>query len=247
MRFWQLFCQSSIENGTPKVRVHAVSPRGSDGTRGVTKPQLSALTTPDPQALDHAKPAARHEGACDDHHAGHARRAPGLKRSISPPPATLTNLTCLPPSPTSTEPSPPACSATPRPSCLPPCPASARSTSLRSSLRSVWSWTVWTPSSRPSLSAAPPPSPERPARPRRWGFAGPPTGEHELRCTPSPTTPGMPHLGRQAVCRCPPARQAPRPRDPDPPRAWLRVMWACWHTDTAYDPARHRAEQRLAA
>jgi hypothetical protein len=30
-------------------------------------------------------------------------------------------------------------------------------------------------------------------------------------------------------------------------RAWLRVMWACWHTDTAYDPARHRAEQRLAA
>jgi transposase len=30
-------------------------------------------------------------------------------------------------------------------------------------------------------------------------------------------------------------------------RAWLRVMWACWHTDTAYDLAKHRAEQRLAA
>lgn len=30
-------------------------------------------------------------------------------------------------------------------------------------------------------------------------------------------------------------------------RAWLRVMWACWHTDTVYDPAKHRAEQRLAA
>jgi transposase len=30
-------------------------------------------------------------------------------------------------------------------------------------------------------------------------------------------------------------------------RAWLRVMWACWHTDTAYDPAKHRGEQRLAA
>jgi transposase len=29
-------------------------------------------------------------------------------------------------------------------------------------------------------------------------------------------------------------------------RAWLRVMWACWHTDTAYDPARHGAERRLA-
>jgi hypothetical protein len=30
-------------------------------------------------------------------------------------------------------------------------------------------------------------------------------------------------------------------------RAWLRVIWACWHTDTAYNPARHRAEQRLTA
>lgn len=29
-------------------------------------------------------------------------------------------------------------------------------------------------------------------------------------------------------------------------RAWMRVMWACWHTDTAYDPARHGAERRLA-
>jgi hypothetical protein len=30
-------------------------------------------------------------------------------------------------------------------------------------------------------------------------------------------------------------------------RAWLRVMWACWHTDTAYNPAKHGGEQRLAA
>jgi transposase len=29
-------------------------------------------------------------------------------------------------------------------------------------------------------------------------------------------------------------------------RAWLRVIWACWHTNIPYDPARHRAEQRLA-
>lgn len=29
-------------------------------------------------------------------------------------------------------------------------------------------------------------------------------------------------------------------------RAWLRVMWACWHTGTAYDPAKNRAERRLA-
>ncbi|MGH9058359.1 MAG: IS110 family transposase [Acidimicrobiales bacterium] len=29
-------------------------------------------------------------------------------------------------------------------------------------------------------------------------------------------------------------------------RAWLRVMWACWHTDTPYDLTRHGAEARLA-
>lgn len=27
-------------------------------------------------------------------------------------------------------------------------------------------------------------------------------------------------------------------------RAWLRVMWACWHNDTAYNPALHGAEMR---
>lgn len=25
-------------------------------------------------------------------------------------------------------------------------------------------------------------------------------------------------------------------------RGWLRVIWACWHTDTAYDPTTHRGE-----
>ncbi|MDQ3679315.1 MAG: IS110 family transposase [Actinomycetota bacterium] len=29
-------------------------------------------------------------------------------------------------------------------------------------------------------------------------------------------------------------------------RAWMRVMWACWHTGTAYDPVNHGAERRLA-
>jgi Transposase IS116/IS110/IS902 family len=29
-------------------------------------------------------------------------------------------------------------------------------------------------------------------------------------------------------------------------RAWLRVIWVCWHTNTVYDPAKHRAERRLA-
>jgi transposase len=30
-------------------------------------------------------------------------------------------------------------------------------------------------------------------------------------------------------------------------RAWLRVMWACWHSGVAYDPALHGAERRVAA
>lgn len=30
-------------------------------------------------------------------------------------------------------------------------------------------------------------------------------------------------------------------------RAWLRVIWACWHTDTVYDPANHLSEARHAA
>jgi hypothetical protein len=28
-------------------------------------------------------------------------------------------------------------------------------------------------------------------------------------------------------------------------RAWLRVMWACWHTNTPYQINHHDAEQRL--
>ncbi len=30
-------------------------------------------------------------------------------------------------------------------------------------------------------------------------------------------------------------------------RGWVRVIWACWTTDTPYDPTRHRGEQRLHA
>lgn len=29
-------------------------------------------------------------------------------------------------------------------------------------------------------------------------------------------------------------------------RAWMRVMWACWHNGNAYDPVNHGAERRLA-
>jgi len=30
-------------------------------------------------------------------------------------------------------------------------------------------------------------------------------------------------------------------------RAWLYVIWECWHNGVAYDPARHRGLQRLLA
>jgi len=30
-------------------------------------------------------------------------------------------------------------------------------------------------------------------------------------------------------------------------RGWIRVIWACWNTDTVYNPSRHAGEQRLAA
>jgi hypothetical protein len=28
-------------------------------------------------------------------------------------------------------------------------------------------------------------------------------------------------------------------------RAWIRVIWACWHSGVPYDPATHHAQQRL--
>ncbi|HTT52478.1 MAG TPA: IS110 family transposase [Streptosporangiaceae bacterium] len=30
-------------------------------------------------------------------------------------------------------------------------------------------------------------------------------------------------------------------------RSWIRVIWACWNTDTTYDPLRHRSEQLITA
>ena len=30
-------------------------------------------------------------------------------------------------------------------------------------------------------------------------------------------------------------------------RAWVRVMWACWHSETPYNPALHGGERRIAA
>ena len=31
------------------------------------------------------------------------------------------------------------------------------------------------------------------------------------------------------------------------PAAWLYVIWHCWQNNTAYDPARHDAFQRVLA
>ncbi len=28
-------------------------------------------------------------------------------------------------------------------------------------------------------------------------------------------------------------------------RAWLNVIWHCWQDSTAYDPAKHKALQRI--
>jgi hypothetical protein len=31
------------------------------------------------------------------------------------------------------------------------------------------------------------------------------------------------------------------------PGAWIRVIWSCWQDGQAFDPARHRGRQTLAA
>jgi hypothetical protein len=90
-------------------------------------------------------------------------------------------------------------------------------------------------------------SPEHPARPGRWVPLGRQPASTNRAARLRRQLPARLTLGRQAVCRRRPARQAPPHAIRILARAWLRVIWACWQTDTAYDPAKHRGEQRLAA
>jgi hypothetical protein len=103
---------------------------------------------------------------------------------------------------------------------------------------------VTSPTPLPRL--APPRSPSNPAR-APWSS---PLGS-QYRC---PQCPGhlrrhSRHASRWAAHLYRQARQRGR-RHPQAirilMRAWLRVIWARWHTGRPYDITHHRAEQRLA-
>ena len=137
---------------------------------------------------------------------------------------------------------------TPRPGCWPRSPASARSASPSSSPSSAPSWTAPAAPSTPPPSPAPPRSPERRARPAAsasgWRpTAAPATPSHVFADNARHSSPWAAKLYADARGRGKRHPQAVRILG----RAWLRVIWACWHTNTPYDPARHRAEQRHAA
>jgi hypothetical protein len=134
----------------------------------------------------------------------------------------------------------------PRPRSSSRYPASARSTWPRSWPRSARSWTGPVTSPTPLPRLAPPRSPSSPAR-APWSS---PLGS-QYRC---PQCPGhlrrhSRHASRWAAHLYRQARQRGR-RHPQAirilMRAWLRVIWARWHTGRPYDITHHRAEQRLA-
>ena len=67
-----------------------------------------------------------------------------------------------------------------------------------------------------------------------------PQSPHALRRqlpTASPWAERIYHDARTRGCRHPHAIRILA-------RAWLRVIWACWHTNTPYDPTRHRGHDR---
>jgi transposase len=179
------------------------------------------------------------------------RSAPVASTAWTPrcwPPASLPRSSCCalcwPPSPTWTECCAPPCARTPRPPCWRPCRASARSTWPRSWPRSVPSWTA------PATPNTPPLRPGQPGHQTvGQGHLGPlPLGTRARNAlaTYADNSRHASPVGRHAVPPGPPARPASPSGVRILMRAWLRVMWACWHANTPYQVNRHGAERRLA-
>ncbi len=81
---------------------------------------------------------------------------------------------------------------------------------------------------------------------RAVNFRGRSTPEPAKPCSPSPTTAATPAPGPPSSTTTPEARGKRHPHAIRIlMRAWMHVIWACWHTNTTYDPNLHGAEQRL--
>jgi Transposase IS116/IS110/IS902 family len=154
---------------------------------------------------------------------------------------------CLPPSPTSTEPSPPACSATPRPSCSPHARiGEVNLAQIVAEVSPVLDRVDTAEQAIAECGAAP--VTRASGKTKTVGFRWAAnrrarTALHAFADNSRRASPWAAKLYADARRRGKHHAHAIRILA----RAWLRVMWACWHTDTAYDPAHHRAEQRLAA
>ena len=90
------------------------------------------------------------------------------------------------------------------------------------------------------------PPPASPARSKSSPSAGARTDNCATRSATSPATAATPTPGP------PTSTAARRARGHDHPhavrvlaRAWVDIIWACWTTNTPYDPAKHGALQRI--
>ena len=108
--------------------------------------------------------------------------------------------------------------------------------------------TAPTTPTRPPPHVGLPPSPVNQASRATFSSASRATLALESRSPASPTTRATAHPGPGTST--PPRRQR-GVRHPHAvrilARAWLRVIWACWHTNTTYDPTHHGSESRHTA